>query len=877
MLVPARPLQTFVVNVFTNRFQPKGLGSVQSWQECIELHEKMLTQSYHKDKTPTICCSLAKDLTRTKDTVTEQTALFIDVDDGPEDFQTLWEAHKELKGQGLSHIMQWRKVGNKYKAHFVLPLGLPCPVADAAECTQINIELMRQLVPRLKFDAAVARPTALLAFMTKRPEYEDPEMVAYTADGLDYFALVGDTTEREQKPTKPQRAMTQEDASEATKFLAEALRGAWDGSKPGWLIKCPAKHRGGGATKTLLFPNGHIVCMSDDCAGKPHSHFIQLLSQEQQDKYLEYTVAPVVQALEQQVANTVSVSQANDKIQQLLGDTRVSERHATVIRVSTGAGKSYATAKYLNKYSAPFDDEGPTSGRKAIMAVPTNKLLREVDQRFEIPRVVRTGVLAVLDSDGKQACQQYDYAKKVQDSGGNVSRLVCPSCPLLDACSARQGVSVGKGALTNTNHAILPGAAKAVHNRGRDILTVWDESPPWVGQVTLSREAIGEFLELALEERRRAYRFKQTVTMTDVYTGVLLAERAQVAMEPVLAFLRWLEHYTPAYTENMEEQRIPVSDLVDRWYRHVGNELMLKLAPKIEGTEPRPRLRACLQLAHKLNPLTTPLVDMTKKDQEAVLKLEKFFQGLAICFGEKASITKTKDAMTVSAITEHGVLLRDYGGVVLDATANLAEIQALRSDAVVTDLRVEDANKSERYIMFTDKLSRYALAKDANNIKQHVAHARQIVRLWALKQDIAWPKVAVFSYMFAQDAIKEVWPEAEVAYFGNTRGYDHYFQEGYDCFITFGDPISNIGALRLSYATLKGGWDAVDEEGLKAYIASTAAAECSQAHGRARDPQPKKGPGGLLHMHYGRIAPAGWDATNTRLERMPAEIEEGEE
>jgi hypothetical protein len=176
-------------------------------------------------------------------------------------------------------------------------------------------------------------------------------------------------------------------------------------------------------------------------------------------------------------------------------------------------------------------------------------------------------------------------------------------------------------------------------------------------------------------------------------------------------------------------------------------------------------------------------------------------------------------------------------------------------------LNVGDQGENYRYAIHTQGLSRKRLQQEIDVLVAAIRHAKKTCEGRELE------KVVVFSYKDQESLIKKLWPEATFAYFGNTRGYDFYFQQGYDAFVTIGDPISNMDALALQWSVLTGGLPD-NSEAWKAYVESSASSELAQAHGRARSPQLKKGFGERLHLHYGTKIPMGWDRDNCTIDTI---------
>ena len=228
--------------------------------------------------------------------------------------------------------------------------------------------------------------------------------------------------------------------------------------------------------------------------------------------------------------------------------------------------------------------------------------------------------------------------------------------------------------------------------------------------------------------------------------------------------------------------------------------------------------------------------------------------------------------ISLTCLTENGALWRSHGGVVLDATAPVAFLEALRptGGVVLEEVHVQDKDPktTTRRMFLHDRLSRKELFSDPAGILRGVNQKL----LQALGKAPPTPEEGLVLFTYRR-AIKEpqlasVWQEllqglqnrfrsVELHHYGNVRGYDHWFRRGFTTFVTVGDPIPNIGAAGMQAAAA--GLDAEEaEEALKALARS----ELAQAHGRARDAQT----GHRRHFHFGMQPPFGWDGSVAGLE-----------
>lgn len=854
---PFRPLD-FSFTAFAGRKAIQG-NLFTGWDSLVQLHDEALEVCYEKGSGPAVMVAIAADNRRRSEDIQYTTALAIDIDEGLPNLAPIRKLLTDLRSHKLTYLAQWRwaEKDGTWKVHILLPYADRYPVYNTDQVRDWQGRLTRAVLGSgLKEDSAVEKAAGLVYCMTRRPgDASTPSQEVFYGDvALD---MVGMFPPSQQHQKVSNIKLTRDQVTEQASTLLAVLKEAtWIEVKGAWDIRCPVDHGSDYKSKTFLYPTGNISCMAGRCQGKPLAWFISHLSEADQEKVLTAVVAPVQQELAAAVAPTVSLDEAETAMRSALQATRAIERQATMVQVSTGAGKTRAATQYLNQYSAPFEGEADTSGMTSVMAVPTNALLREVENRVQIPHRTHVGVLSVLNDDGTPACRKHEAAKKVQAAGGNVHRLMCSYCEFKQGCPARENTVVGAGSLILTNHALMTSAATSFHSKGRHPLLVWDESPQWVETATLDNRDVdwllSEFDKEALPKR-------------DVYEaivdGSLFATRFRVAVRPALEVLRTL-HTLP-------NGRYVMKDIVKKWSSTLYNRSVLGRSRavyglKLEG-DPVAALIDSFERAGRLNTVEMGFDTMRHDTQARVLKAERVIAAIGVGLGERGLVVKSDTHVTMASLTQDAVLFRDYGGVVLDATANTTELRALRPDLNRVTLRVQDQGHVERYLVFSNGLSRTALARRPDTIDTVLRNAKTTTKRWGRAYDHD-PKVAVFTYKSSLERVRQVWPEATVAYYGNTRGYDFFFQEGYDVFITLGDPVANLSSLALQWLVLGG--DPQDEAGFRSYCNSSAQAELAQAHGRARNPQMHKEGQPRLHLHYGVRTPAGWDLENTQIQNL---------
>jgi hypothetical protein len=285
------------------------------------------------------------------------------------------------------------------------------------------------------------------------------------------------------------------------------------------------------------------------------------------------------------------------------------------------------------------------------------------------------------------------------------------------------------------------------------------------------------------------------------------------------------------------------------------------------------RIRAVAGAARRVNVSEQMFDSMSEENQGHILRAETIHRALAALLEDDTAIRPQPGALEVVCLTEAGKQWRDFGGVVLDATAPVHELLALRPDARVVDIAVRDAADSEtvRILTHTPGVSRTALALRGEERRGEALGAvavsinRNLARLE--KRLGRKPKVLVITYKAHVEALRvlvnsELVADVDFKHYGNTRGYDGWFQAGFDCFVTVGDPYSNVVTDELIHTYLK------VEADLDSFSAYRARSELAQSHGRARSVQAKRGDGVRLALHYGRLAPLDWNSGNCMVEGL---------
>jgi hypothetical protein len=509
-------------------------------------------------------------------------------------------------------------------------------------------------------------------------------------------------------------------------------------------------------------------------------------------------------------------------------------------------------------------------GRTAVYAAPTNELLREVSARLgDTPHHVRMGVLGVIDDAGKPACRKFAAAKAVMAAGGNVHRSLCASCEYKDGCPARSGaasVVAGGGTLYLTNQALMPSVARELVAAGRTPLLVWDESPafteivdlPWTDLRSLRERCLADVAPVAV-----GFAAMGSYPVFDAREAGLLGAMCDVLLAP-------------------GEGPGTIGDWVAQWgalranrgrVRSIRGSFDLPLRGDGEALTPE-EFTETLEVAGGAGADASGVAfDRLPADvaraHAAAWRVARTVQS---AFSEGAALRVLPGAaggILGVGLSESGRLWRaGRGGVVVaDATADTALLAAVRGGGPermrVVDIHVADAGRVARQWVFCRGLTRGGLdpAAGAGRAAWDAVGADLRVRLARSPGGASAARVVVFAFKSILDAGWKLdlnTKDTVYAYFGNTRGYNKYFEQGFTHYVTVGDPYPNIGAMELESEYL--GIDA------QRRVVEVAISELAQAHGRSRDPQ--RVGYTRTHLHYGALLPGGWAADNTEVDAL---------
>lgn len=785
-----------------------------------------------------------------------------------------------LEEADIAYVYQERLDGRRLKYHLVIPLAEPHSWPDAQASSagvrqwRGRMTAMRRWLDRVTgnaHDKAFDNIGQGLKPYTRRPEDRGVRVLHrhYLGENaLDAARLLDDLGYAPAETTG--RVRRREVDTGAAKAFGHLIVSEAPSHLGGWYIRCPADHEQDHRSKTWLRPDGTVMCMAAKCRGRPQSYFRDLLVGEAAavltDDRLEKARA-VVKV--RGVPVKIPLSEAASAIGDALARVDPLENTGHVLRITPGAGKTYAAVRFLERYCAP-EGEGEVGGRTAVIAFPTNALLREVARGVTVPHRVRTGVLGVVNDDGVYACMKWRAAKEVQDSGGNVHKVLCARCEFRDGCAARAESTRGEGSLVLTNHALLPSVVKDLRGRGRVPMVVWDESPAMVDAVVLTWAELRAYREALLFGLRPLADALDALERFPVYGEIESSARLLTA--DVLLSAR------PGDASGISA--VDLSSVVERWGRTRAavarvRSLRARLGASVEGRE------RGLSLGEVCSTVEAAVAgdrgeDRTSFDQLGAEERKRHAacwrvsRLLDAAFSEGASLRVGPSGVEVTCLTENGREFRRWGGVVLDATASRGLLTAVRAGPIsVVDLDVKDASdvavKGSRVWAYREGLSRTAFKDRPDDAGAVLERSVE----WLVKQGVGTRgKAVVFVYkdLLSHPALAPLRENSNVylSYFGNVRGYNNFFRDGYVDYVTVGDPVSNLGAVDSAARYLS-----ADTEVL---VGESVVGELCQAHGRARDVREwdkvgegtENGPGFLAwkcrrHWHVGVHLPTGWD------------------
>jgi hypothetical protein len=689
-------------------------------------------------------------------------------------------------------------------------------------------------------------------------------------------------------------------------------------------VKCPFGHGDGSESRTVFFKStARWFCSADACRNRTQTDFIRALNPEAKKAFTdtfttEYFPPPPPKG-------RVTLRDAQAHIRKALQDHRPTDRTVTIVRVTPGAGKSKAAKDFLTSYSAPrVDEDGDGTGedgsghedvevvpgRRSIYATNRNALIEEGIRAGEFSALdhrVTRGPLSILKDTGpgtgpttEWACIQHDLAKAVQEAGGNLFASVCRRCPNYgpplphDApsgtrrertCEALIGTEWGnrEGALTVTNHAKAVSVIREAWEAGAPYV-VWDESPQLVQQVVLpvkaaggqggleglsariakaqadaSKPYLGETdgsglaARLAVPEEHLQER-ATLVWLGQAMGGVILALEVLVRQHPEMAKKVTVDGYTSV---GMSPQQV-----LD-WGREEGYTADKTLIPATAA-------EAMAQADAVAPPNLTHPGALHYIHLGAAIREWLDAGGMAYVESEGVEAETAVDGVgpvtgvALVSYTAQARLIREYGGVVLDATADVEMYRGLVGTDRVREvaIEVEDGGPMERRLFLSRELSVSTAEADPEGFRKAlVAEVRRVNEYLVASGYQKDQKVGVYvrqsvcSDVGLVRVIKDGLANftVELCHWGTERGSNAMWESGVEALVTIGDHVTNLAATDRTFRFMLR--EAEMEE--RWWDPKAAAA---QAHGRLRDPLPKVVK--RIHLHVGTAVPVGWDQGN---------------
>lgn len=208
-------------------------------------------------------------------------------------------------------------------------------------------------------DRSFDKPTQGIKPYTKRPGDDAAGVVLYCEYGygerLDWEALLASWAFRDDAPRGPRREAGETDHV-ALKAYAHLLKAEAPRDKGGWFISCPIGHGDDSTSKTWLTPAGRVVCMAERCRDLSQGDFERALTGTAADAMRSGRTGEARKRLPP-AAKRVRLESAGDEIRAALGRVDVTADVATVLRVTTGAGKTYWISRFLDAYTQEISEE----------------------------------------------------------------------------------------------------------------------------------------------------------------------------------------------------------------------------------------------------------------------------------------------------------------------------------------------------------------------------------------------------------------------------------------------------------------------------------------------------------------------------------------
>jgi hypothetical protein len=625
------------------------------------------------------------------------------------------------------------------------------------------------------------------------------------------------------------------------------------------IVLCPqgSEHTGvtDGTSSTVILPSGVMgvfKCSHAHCKHLQSADVIKRLSADTQAWISEQMSKPGVEKVKRQLdaqAHPLEPDVTLAEVEQVVGKAIEDfEGGLCVVQVPTGAGKTRAEQHWLAKR------------KKGWVAVPTHVLAEEV-----LAALKALGAAAKLHQGVTRALEKLDCCPfkttvvQVQAMGGSVPKLCCSDCPKSRDCPARK--PVGDGEIHVLPHALLGGVKleERDENAGESDpgdFALIDESPQLWKEETLDAITLGS--------ASGVLSVKNDLTDPMDAKGLWLVTQVALAMDGGKVKI-----------EDAAKKVIDTADGKAALEAVEGASIYLRWKSEVavDGLAGRVR-RAARDLGdHFAEELVKPKGLVSAKADKVgevlqYLKAVKVGLVVAKALGEPSQRWRS-EKLVVHVDTSEARFIRRNGGVLLDATPDMAELKRLRDGVVdIKRVFVADSVPFTRTVVFRSHSSRRSLLPKGNpNWEEVMPIVRDALERAA---NAGVKKLLVITYLKLADGLNKggtpcdpllaEWRKdktLEVNHYGGVRGRNVW--KDFDGCVTVGDPWCPVTSYEERAGIL----------GIPALLhqRETAARELAQAHGRLRAPSRKEP---AWAWHYGQVAPMDWDTFNAKVEQMPA-------
>lgn len=777
------------------------------FEEFVLFSEKYLNAVLPKGSAPGFIFGLSNDTYRRKESFDSLQALVLDGDKIPLEQLSLSKILAYLTSLQCAYYYTERVSPTHRSFHAIIPFSAPVP-ANKIQAVRSLHRARAEAALGIPLDKAMDQIQQICFVHTRRPDDAEEKI---RTDSL--FQLTNPFLPPEQETVRAYAPRTTTPDPAAPLVLQLLLQHdptavrLVSGGREKWTFDCPHPHART-QTKTAYFPStNRIKCFSDMCQGKPLAHFFEAMAPAVANQWFAaHEVA--LQGLLPDPIPRVTLDQARAAIAKELAAVRSNGTQWTVVRVTTGSGKTHSAIQRFEAESlAAEEDTTP-----AVLATYSNKIVYEISAGLRAAHRRVVGTLAVLGPDGKPACQRFAEAKPLQDAGVDVVKALCLKCPYREGCPAHAGRETGTGHVTVTNHALVLPVLKKLGGYPRLIL---DETPPVVEEVVLTDGSL----------RSLVAQLKRDAQPGDLWGTDGRVFKREVA-EAVSGMLPWLERLpfgrarADAEWARLQTTRLGAVTLRETPQKHLAGIL---------GRLAEHGCYACVDpLAHR-------------EVMGTFEALGKVMEG---------TLERVEDTTVAVRLGETAAEWALRGGLILDATAAVDELRAIAPGVRAVDLCVEDAGEAKREMWWTRGCTKSNLAHLGWSLPPDVERRLR-------EYDQTGTTMMVFACKQLKERLRQMFPNARVRHYGESRGSNEAWEET-ETFVTIGDPLMNVTAFQRRQGFLNMPEGADDGRDF-------AAAELAQCHGRARTPINVRS---VKHVHFGYVVPYGWDRGNCLVRKL---------